>query len=195
MGESSQEQDARLVRETLAGDELAYKKLMEKYVRIAGSIAYSVVSDFHIAADVVQEAFSKVYGHLSQLDNPATFKAYLANAIRSSALDWVRKKTSLRRGAPMHFSDLAGDTQEFQDEGELQNTPLASIQSSENYGELLELINSLPQHYREVFILKHIENISYNDMAKILGVSLNTVEARLFRARRMLRERLGLQEQ
>jgi RNA polymerase sigma-70 factor (ECF subfamily) len=176
-------------------DKLAFKKLMEKYVKIAGSIAYSVVGDFHIAADVIQEAFSKVYRNLSSLDNPGTFRSYLANTVRSSALDWVRKKTSLRRGSPIHFSELASETSELQSENDLQRTPLADIQNSENYEELLEAINALPQNYREVFILKHIENISYNDIAKILEISLNSVEARLFRARKMLRERLGLQEQ
>lgn len=194
MGEFSQEQDAKLVRKTLAGDEFAYKNLMEKYVRIAGSIAYSIVGDYHIAADVVQEAFSKVYNNLSSLDNPVTFKTYLANTVRSSALDWVRKKTSLRRGSPIQFSELSAEKPEFEDEAELSGTPLATIQSSENYGELLDLINSLPQNYREIFILKHIENISYSDIAKILGITLNSVEARLFRARRMLRDRLGFQE-
>jgi RNA polymerase sigma-70 factor (ECF subfamily) len=68
------------------------------------------------------------------------------------------------------------------------------IQNSESYRELLEVINSLPDHYREVFVLKHVQNLSYKDIAGILGISFSTVEARLFRARRMLRDALGRQD-
>ncbi len=191
MDESSSEHDARLVRETLAGDDGAFKQLMEKYVKIAGSIAYSVVGDFHIAADVVQEAFMKVYRLLGTIENPLTFRAYLAGAVRSSALDWIRRRKSLRRGSPVSFSEYSDKPPDLADENAVNRTPLARIESSETYRELLELVNALPEHYREAFVLKHLEGISYEEIAGILGISLSAVEARLFRARKMLRNRLG----
>lgn len=191
MDESSTEMDVRLVRETLSGDDNAYKKLMEKYVKIAGSIAYSVVGDFHIAADVIQEAFTKVYHHLPRLKNPATFRTYLAGAVRSSALDWVRRRKALRRGGAVTFSEYAEEPPELPTEDSVNRTLLAGIEKTQNYGQLLTLIDSLPEHYREVFILKHIEKIKYREIAEILGTTVGAVEARLFRARRMLRTRLG----
>jgi RNA polymerase sigma-70 factor (ECF subfamily) len=194
MGESSSEQDARLVRETLAGDDDAFKKLMEKYVRIAGSIAYSVVGDFHIAADMVQEAFVKVHRRLRKLRNPETFRSYLVGAVRSSSLDWIRKQSSLRRGSPISFSEYSEEEPDLTDEHAVDRTPLATIERTEGYDKLLELIDQLPQHYREVFVLKHIEGVTYAEIARILGISLSAVEARLFRARKMLRGRLGRQD-
>lgn len=191
MGETSSEQDARLIKGTLAGNDDAFKKLMEKYVKIAGSIAYSVVGDFHIAADVVQEAFVKVYRVLHDLRNPETFRTYLAGAVRSSALDWVRRQKSLRRGSPVSFSDYSDEAPELPDDAPAGRPPLARIQDSETMATLLVLIDELPEHYREVFVLKHIEQISYDEIAKTLGISLSAVEARLFRARRMLRSKLG----
>lgn len=194
MGESSLEQDAKYIRETLAGNDAAYKQLMEKYVKIAGSIAYSVVGDFHIAADIVQEAFIKVYRKLDTLKNPRTFKAYLAGAVRSSALDWIRKKTSLRRGSPVSFTDYSEDAPDIADDGTAEKMPLSSIERTEEYDKLLEMINELPENYREVFVLKHIEGITYKEISEVLGISLSAVEARLYRARRMLRARLGRDE-
>lgn len=191
MDESSLEQDAELVRQTLAGDDGAFKKLMEKYVRIAGSIAYSVVGDFHIAADMVQEAFVKVYRLLSTLENPKTFRSYLANAVRSSALDWVRRQKSLSRGSPIAFADYAEEEPELEDEGPRGTAPLQRVENSEMYNRILDLVAELPETYREVFVLKHIEDVSYTEIADILGISVSAVEARLFRARKMLRDKLA----
>jgi RNA polymerase sigma-70 factor (ECF subfamily) len=191
---NSLDQDAQLVRETLAGDDKAFKKLMEKYVRIAGSIAYSIVGDYHIAADVVQEAFVKVHRLLRTLANPRTFRTYLSGAVRTSALDWVRRQKSLRRGTPVSYSHHEEDEHDLLDEHPVDLAPITRIQNSENYLELIDLINALPEHYREVFILKHIENLSYKDIADILGISFSAVEARLFRARRILRDALGRQD-
>ena len=195
MDESSLEQDAELVRQTLAGDDDAFKKLMEKYVRIAGSIAYGVVGDFHIAADMVQEAFVKVYRLLSTLENPKTFRSYLANAVRSSALDWLRKQKSLSRGSPIAFADYAEEAPELEDEGPRGTAPLQRVEDSEMYSRILDLVAELPEHYREVFVLKHVEDVSYTDIADILGISVSAVEARLFRARKMLRDKLTKLEQ
>lgn len=194
MVESFSERDARLVRETLSGDDNAYKELMERYVKIAGSIAYSVVRDYHIAADVVQEAFTKVYHHLPRLRNPATFRKYLVGAVRSSALDCVRRQKTLRRGSAVTFSKYTEEPPEVPTKESANRTLLAGIERGEDYGQLLDLINSLPEHYREVFILKHVEKIKYREIAEILGLTMGAVEARLFRARRMLRSILGEQE-
>ncbi len=193
MNESSSERDARLVRETLRGNDNAYRQLMDKYVKIAGYIAYSVAGDFHIAADIVQEAFMKVYRLLPGLQNPATFRSYLADTVRSTSLDWLRRQRALRRGSPITFSELADDSEPSL-EGLPDQTPLDRMERSENYEELLKLINTLPETYREVFVLKHIEHISYDEIADILGITMSSVEARLFRARKMLRDRLTERE-
>ncbi len=195
MDESSLEQDAALVRRTLAGDDEAFKELMAKYVRIAGSIAYSVVGDFHIAADMVQEAFIKVYRLLSTLENPKTFRSYLANAVRSTSLDWVRRQKSLSRGSPISFSDYAEEAPEMEDESTRGTAPLQSVEDSEMYEKILELVAELPENYREVFVLKHVEDVTYTEIADILGISVSAVEARLFRARKMLRDKLAKLEQ
>ena len=121
-----------------------------------------------------------------------TFRSYLAGAVRSSALDRVRRKKSLRRGSPVSFSDYSEEEPpDLKDESSVDSTPLARIEGTESLKQMLEYINLLPEHYREVFILKHLEDIRYDDIAKILGISLSAVEARLYRARKILRDRLG----
>jgi RNA polymerase sigma-70 factor (ECF subfamily) len=115
--------------------------------------------------------------------------------VRTGAYDWIRRQRSLRRGDPVSLSDFTDEQSEMPEEASIDTTPLSRVEDEEMYTHILDLINELPERYRDVFVLKHIENISYVEIAEILGVSTSAVEARLFRARTILREKLSRLEE
>jgi len=179
--------DAELVRRAIEGEQGAFKELMERYVRVAGAIAFSVVGDFHTAADIVQEAFVKAYMQLSNLRDPARFKTYLASAVKTTALDHLRRRGSEKRGHPVTFTEYPQEPANIAFPAEVQ---APEIESRELHDKVMQLVSELPPQYREVFVLKHVEELSYQEIAEILSLTPSAVEARLFRARKILRKHL-----
>ena len=180
-------QDAELVKRVIAGEQEAFRELMNRYIRIAGAIAFSVVGDFHSATDVINEAFTKAYMQLSNLRHPERFKTYLADTVKTTALDFLRRRASEKRGHPVTFTDYAQEPITIPSTAPMQPQ---KIEQRELYDKVMRLVNELPLQYREVFLLKHIEELSYREIAEILSVTPGAVEARLFRARKILRKNL-----
>ncbi len=177
-------EDAELVRRFQRGDASAFDALVERYVRLAGAIAYSVVGDYEQAADVVQDAFLKVHGSLGTLREPDKLRGWLYGVVRSCALDAVRR----RRRGPGALSAVDGA-------GELIPADVPAPSAGAERGELragvLAAVRELPEQYREVVLMKYVDDRSYREISETLGISIETIESRLFRARKLLKDKLG----
>lgn len=179
--------DAALVRRFCAGDGKAFELLVARHARLAGAVALSVVGDYHAANDVVQEAFVKVLEGLPQLTDAARFRGWLRNVVRTTALDHLRRRKVTGRSAEA----LPG-----QDE-DSQPLPAPTLQPDDVLAsaETRELVRAevalLPESQREVVLLKYLDGRSYEEIAEITGLTINTIESRLFRARTTLRRRLA----
>ncbi|TET31699.1 MAG: RNA polymerase sigma factor [Planctomycetota bacterium] len=177
--------DAELIRLSLSGDKAAFGNLMERYIALAGSVAMGVLGDFDHASDAVQDSFIKAWTNLASLREVERFKSWLCGIVKTTSIDHLRKNKARVVSLPMDPSEIgkvAGDA--------LVSEPARKLESEELHGKILEAINGLPQKYREVVMLKHIENLSYQEIAKTLGVSNSAVESRLFRGRQMVLDRL-----
>ena len=172
--------DERLVRLSRRGDKAAFENLVEKYVRLAGAAAFAIVGDFHEAADVVQDSFIKVHAALGSLHEPSKFKGWLYGIVRTTALDHLRMKKLKTVSI-----EAAGEHP-----GAKQDAPWTRMLVTETQKRVHEVVASLPESYREVVLLKHIENLSYREIAGIIGVTESAVESRLYRARQLLKEQL-----
>src|SRR5688572_27550783 len=84
--------DAALVIRSQQGDTKAFELLVARHTRLAGAVALSVVSDYHAALDVVQEAFVKVLSGIGKLEEPARFSSWLRHVVKSTAIDHLRRK-------------------------------------------------------------------------------------------------------
>src|SRR5262245_37334644 len=84
--------DATLIRQARAGERQAFELLMAKYANLVGSIAYNILGDVHVAGDITQEAFLKVYRNLPNLEDPRRFKGWLCSIVRTTCVDWLRKE-------------------------------------------------------------------------------------------------------
>ena len=176
-------QDKDYVEGVLAGETQLFEQLVRRYNRMGGAIAYGVLGDFQRAEDVVQEAFLKAFRVLDTLREPSRFKQWFAEIVRCKALDAARVRRE-QTMADVEFS--AGDFPYRSPAGDVEDEQVRR----ETQQRLLEAIRSLPPPDRTVITLKHMDGLSYKEIAEVTESTVSAVESRLFRARKLLKERL-----
>ncbi len=185
-----QTEEARLlaieVRKAQRGEETAMAGLIETNRTWVRGIAYSVLGDAHLAEDAAQEVCVRIVKHLAGLEMAEAFRPWVYRMTRNVALSMAQR----RERAPQ---PIGLDTEAMREGARMsvEETPGASLDEDEAVGSILEAINKLPDIYREVLVLKHVQELSYSEMSSILNVSVKSLEVRLVRARKMLQERLG----
>lgn len=183
--------DADVIRRVRAGDADAFGALVEKYGGRIARLVRGFVRNEQDAQDVVQDAFVKAFARLDRFDGRSAFFTWLYRIAANTAMDHNKKVR--RRPAPLPL-----ETPREDEEGRTGISPAApgpspaeGAMTSELRLRIDEAMEGLPEVFREVVILREMEGLSYDDMARALGVSRGTVESRLFRARERLRARLG----
>lgn len=177
-----------IVAKALAGDEKAFEWIVQRYRPGLYNLILRMVKDPQEAEDIVQETFVKAYAALSSFSEEYAFSTWLYKIAINHCIDHFRKKKlptfSLDRTIETKNGELKRD---FPDRG---LTPEASVLRTERHRLIREAIEKLPEHYRVVIVLRHQEERSYEEIARILGVPLGTVKARIFRARELLKKML-----
>ena len=183
-------EDHEHVERVLAGEVDFFEPLVTKYNKMGGAIAFAVLGDFQQAEDAVQEAFLQAFRSLGSLREPSKFKSWFAGIVRRKALD-------MRRG---RGNQLA--TYDVKTLSELPTADLPGVRSAagktaerkhlerEAHELVLRKIRELPEGERLVLVLKHMDGLSYSEIATVTKSSRSAVESRLFRARRALRAKL-----
>jgi RNA polymerase sigma-70 factor (ECF subfamily) len=176
------------IRRCLAGDERAYRELVERYRRPVFSLALRMVRQAEDAEDIVQETFVRMFRALDRYDTGRPFTSWLFTIASRLCIDHIRR----RRVTPISLVQTgeSGDevTIEVEDTGP---RPEETAQFGEEERKVQSLIDSLPPHYRIVVLLRHQQDLSYEEIASVLELPLGTVKARIHRARALLAERLG----
>ena len=195
-------EDREYVERVLAGEPEVFEQLVRKYNRLGGAIAYGVLSDFHLAEDVVQDAFIRAFEALERLKEPARFRFWFAGIVKRRSIDVLRQRKTPRMRAVSLEAGAADDG-----EGQALGSTISSDsrrpdQSSdgsqldaavhaERRRQVLECISGLDEDDRIVVSLKHMEGMSYKEIAELMELSVSAVESRLFRARKVLRKQLA----
>ena len=178
--------DAEQIAAFKNGDTNAFQFLVSKYSNLVGSIAYNIIGDVHIASDITQDTFLKVYRNLYALQEPRKFKGWLCSIVRTTCIDFLRKE----KFRPASLEKIAEDGLEPETKivGGLVEGPHAELEELRE--RVLGGINSLPRIYQQILLLRHLRKMSYREMSSFLGVPVATIESRLYRARLMLKEKL-----
>lgn len=177
-----------LVRVALGGDQKAYKALFEMYRQAIFHIAVKIVRNPEEANDLVQETFIRAFGSLKTYDCHYRFSTWLYKIAANCSIDFLRKRKidALSLDRPIETRD--GEVQmEVPDNS---YNPERDLHEKERGFGIEGAIESLPEKYREVIILRHKEDQSYEEIAKALHVPVGTVKARIFRARELLKKKL-----
>jgi RNA polymerase sigma-70 factor (ECF subfamily) len=175
--------DRELVREAQEGSHAAFEALVRKYSERAFRVAFRVVRDEELAADVLQEALIKAYRGLRNFENRSAFYTWLYRIVVNLALDRRRRE---RPGTTVEWADEVALNVEARVAQPPSTTPeLASVRA-----EVRELVargvRELPDGQREVLLLREVEGLSYQEIAATMGISKGTVMSRLHYARRKM---------
>ena len=180
--------EGETLRRCLAGDEQAYRDLVRRYQRQVFSLARRMVGSAEDAEDLTQETFVRMFRALERYDASRSFPAWLFTIATRLCIDHLRRRRV--RPISMVQRDSATDedyTLEIEDQGPRPDE-LAVL--AEEEGRVQDLIDSLPHHYRIVVMLRHQQDLSYEEIAEALHLPLGTVKARIHRARALLKLRL-----
>ncbi|HLF93900.1 MAG TPA: sigma-70 family RNA polymerase sigma factor [Planctomycetota bacterium] len=178
--------DAALIERSRRGETEAFESLMGKYANLVGSIAYNIIGDVHVAGDITQDTFLKVYRNLTNLEDPRRFKGWLCSIVRTTCVDWLRKE----RVRPASLEKIAEDGVEPQGEFLGAVFKQTSTEVEELREKILHVVNSLPRIYQQIILLRHLRKMTYREMSDFLGLPIATIESRLYRARLMLKDKL-----
>jgi len=181
--ESSLEDDV-LVKKAVGGNEKAYKKLVDKYERALYFHILKMIKDREQVEDLVQETFVKAFDNLNTYSTNYAFSTWLYRIATNHTIDYLRKKKlkTLSIDQPMKTKD---GEMEMQLPDESAGTD-RNIIRKQRQKIVQNAIDNLPEKYRKVIELRHMEEKSYKEIANVLDLPLGTVKAHIFRAREML---------
>lgn len=181
--ESSLEDD-KLVKKAIGGDESAYKQLVNKYERALYFHILKMIKDKEQVEDLVQETFVKAFDNLNTYSTNYAFSTWLYRIATNHTIDYLRKKKlkTLSIDEPMKTKD---GEMEMQLEDESAGTDRDIIRK-QRQKIVQKAIENLPEKYRKVIEMRHMEEKSYKEIAKVLDLPLGTVKAHIFRARELL---------
>jgi RNA polymerase sigma-70 factor, ECF subfamily len=172
--------DAAIVTRVLSGDSALFELLMRRYNRLLFRLARGIVREDDEARDVVQAAYVRAYYHLDQFRGPDGFKAWIARIAINEALGRVRRAPEIV-DAEQHVLALP-DLVEIEPENAASGRDALRI--------LQDAIDRLPEEFRQVFMLRGVEQLSIAETAELLDIKAATVKTRFHRARRMLQDLL-----
>ena len=178
-----------LVRAAKAGDIGAFEQLVHRYDRNVFRIAQHITQNREDAEDVVQDAFLKSYENLKNFQEQSKFYTWLVRIAVNESLMKLRKRRS-DRTVPLDEPVDTGEDTVVREVAVWEENPEQRY-SREELGQILdEAVQNLKPAFRTVFVLRDIEELSTEETAEALGISVPAVKSRLLRARLQLREKL-----
>lgn len=171
--------DAQVIAQVLAGRTDRFALLVVRYQEPLFRHALGMTGDSDAAADLVQDALVKAYTHLGTCQDPERFGAWVFRIVRNRCMDHLKNRRQ-------HTVPLEDDTMVLPD----TTGPSAELERSEVGRAVEEALATLPASQREAFLLKHVEDLSYEEMAERLDTGISALKMRVMRAREALQARL-----
>lgn len=186
---SEREIDQILVERAQRGEQQAFDELVRKYQRKLGRLLSRFIRDPAEVEDVAQEAFIKAYRALPSFRGDSAFYTWLYRIGINTAKNYL---VAQGRRAPTSTSFDSEEAENFEDGDQLRdiNTP-ESLLHSKQVGETVNAaMEALPEELRTAIVLREIEGLSYEEIAKIMDCPIGTVRSRIFRARESVAAKL-----
>jgi len=175
--------DSAVVTAYLAGEERAFQELVERYQTRLLNFIYRTIGDRDRAEDLVQETFIRVYRHLHRFDRSKKFSTWVYTIASNLAKNELRNRS---RNPLVLFQTMQGSSDDDDRPIQFEDTTARpdDLYRKRHLRELVEqTVAQLPEHHRQVFVLRELEGKSYEEIAEITDCNLGTVKSRLNRAR------------
>jgi RNA polymerase sigma-70 factor (ECF subfamily) len=175
----------QLVTRCRAGDLDAFSQVYDRYERQVFRYAYHILGHRDDADDVKQETFVKAYQAIGSFRSESSLQTWLlricGNLCRDRIKSWDRRKVT-------YDSTLRDDVLGSSD---IEDSPQAIVERKEMTAIIFKALSGMPAAQREIIVLHEVEDLSYEEIAAVLGVSRTSIKLRLFRARRNLKDRVA----
>src|SRR5918993_1000645 len=180
--------DSAVVTAFLGGEERAFSELVERYQTRLLNFVYRTIGDREKAEDLVQEVFIRVYRHLHRFDRSKKFSTWVYTIASNLAKNELRNRS---RNPLVLFQTMQGSNEDEDRPLQFEDTTARpdDLYRKRHLRELVEeTVAKLPEHHRQVFVLRELEGKSYEEIAEITDCNLGTVKSRLNRARNAFAE-------
>lgn len=182
--------DRNLVDAARGGDRDAFRTLFERYHRRAYALALGIVRHPDDALDVVQDAFIKAYRYLDKFAGNSSFFTWLYRIVMNLAIDHIRKHRRVRPVALDEQRSLDETVEEGLLPTLLGGHPGRALMDKQIRQRIDMALDELSENHRTVLVMRELEGLSYEEMAKAMGCSKGTIMSRLFHARKNMQRRL-----
>ena len=167
--------ESQLIKRASKNNREAQQKLYERHSPKMLSVCRQYVKDLHYAEEVMLNGFLKVFTHLSDFRNDGSFEGWVRRIMIREAISFLRKQQKIEFSED-HFTEAV----EFED----------PVTSELNVAHIQDMIDSLPEGYKMVFVMYAVDGYKHSEIAKMLKISEGTSKSQLFKARKMLQEKL-----
>jgi RNA polymerase sigma-70 factor, ECF subfamily len=193
VSEDAPASDNSLVTDFISGNDEAFTQLVTRYKDSITNYLNMMVGDYDIAVDLSQETFLRVYKSINRYSNVYQFSTWIYRIATNLAIDEMRYR---KRRGQVFYKNVMGNRASTSNEGyefeitDVRRGPRDEILRKESSQVLVDAIRSLPKKYRTAFIMKEVQELAYDDIAKVLNCSPGTIKSRLHRARELLQRKL-----
>ena len=180
--------DRELVATAAQGLEGGFEELVRRYQRPISAYVYRMVGDYDCALDLTQEIFIKIYASLSRYRPEFKFSTWIYKIAHNAAIDHLRRNAGRERS-------ISNGSESEPQQLVIESKGLSPEQQSEREERRIEIesvVHLLPTAYRELIVLRHSQDLTYEEIVEVTGLPLGTVKNRLFRAREMMRQQFLL---
>lgn len=168
-----------LIERMKAGDRESFNQVFRRYYSPLVRFCVRFVADTDIAAEIVQDLFVKLWSNREKLSFNTSFESYMLTSVRNSAITYINKERSHAEANLRVFSDESDN-----------NDPSETLQSNNLEESYRQILKTMPEKRREVFLASRFDGLKYAEIAEKLGISQKTVEAQMSAAIKQLREGL-----
>ncbi|MEE9296742.1 MAG: RNA polymerase sigma factor [Phycisphaerae bacterium] len=171
-----------VVEAVLQGDRYAFDELCRRHSDWVRAVIFGVLCDRERIDDVAQQVWTTFWEQIGRLRNPSRWRPWLYRLARNAAVDAGRQGQRRKRAAERVGAASPAET--------VCPSPGDAAVRAEQHQAVADAVQALPALYREPFVLRHVQGWSYRQISEVMGLRTDTVETRLVRARRRLREAL-----
>jgi RNA polymerase sigma-70 factor (ECF subfamily) len=176
----SHDSEAPVIEAIRSGDRYAFAELVRRHNVWVRGVVFGVLGDGDVVEDAVQHVWTSVWQRIGELRDSRRWRTWLYRLAHNAAIDFGREATRRRRRRKQLEAAW------------LPNLGVGStttaLPGEEGHNEVLAAVQSLPAMYREPFVLRHLMGWTYNEIAQVMEMPVDSVETRLVRARRLLRD-------
>ena len=179
--------DQVLIKKILAGKKSSFEELMKKYNKRIFGYVYRMVKDEEVAVELTQEFFVKIYNVLHKYNFEYKFCTWAYRICYNMVIDHVRKRQAYVESLD---SDTFTDRQLVESENYVNESGIDDLVKEEIREYTWKVVDRIPLKYRELILLRYLQELKYDEIAEVTEIPVGTVKNRIFKAKEMLKQEL-----